>query len=869
MSSGSVLPSAERLESLLKVGALPLLGAAFLLTLVLGSFLFPLPSFHTDLAEFSPVSDTDAAEARILAEFGEESRILGVHVTSTSSDGNALSIASLQQQQTDLEALREWASQNGHLIDGSMTAPEIIQRALDEETGDGLSLQDVTSWEQLINETVPEGTQCIDGAADEELVTLAGFAKDALLHRDLVFEETTCAWLDSNRSSGDATPFASSTLWVLYINPDLEDEVRQNMVNLLRLQLDQMEAADGSGLEYGVISNDLISHDINQGTLGNLVWLIAGAVAVVVLLLAIAFRSVQGVAFPLVALSMALVWTYGGLAVFHSRFSVLEVAVAPVVLGLGIDYSIHLQRFYNVARDEGQNAAAAWVSACRALSLPLSIAVVTTIAAFLANVVSPLPPVRLFGLTLAFGVLSAFVTATVVVGSMHVLMEGARDRLARRAEREMTSRFARELVIAQRRTQAVVLVLVTLLTVGSVVIAASRLETEFDLTDFLAEDMEIMQVRDELFASYEVTGWRPIYILIEPQPGADSIVDDSAFVDSLDQMDARIRLAPRVIIPRSAGEGKAMYEGVHPLLTDAIEQDPDFGQRHHLSLLGNELVTSASYQSGDLAAALAELSQNRSLADPLTGEDWSTRVANSVVLGESGGEARIEYMRVEVQMQASSNSEIKEAVDGMLEVVEQSSGRYGMDARMYVTGDLVALTTVMQGLTTSQLESTGISLAVSFIVLLAITRRIGPAVMVITPVAVAAVWVVGGMALLNLNWNVLTVMVTALTIGLGIDYSIHVWQRFEVACSEGMDPWSALRETHATTGVALLLSAGTTICGFLVLRLSPMPVVQDFGIVTAMTVFFSLLLALGLLPILLVMDSTFERVLNGDSHDDS
>ena len=52
MSSGSVLPSAERMESLLKVGALPLLSAAFLLTLVLGSFLFPLPTFHTDLAEF-------------------------------------------------------------------------------------------------------------------------------------------------------------------------------------------------------------------------------------------------------------------------------------------------------------------------------------------------------------------------------------------------------------------------------------------------------------------------------------------------------------------------------------------------------------------------------------------------------------------------------------------------------------------------------------------------------------------------------------------------------------------------------------------------------------------------------------------------
>ena len=48
-----------------------------------------------------------------------------------------------------------------------------------------------------------------------------------------------------------------------------------------------------------------------------------------------------------------------------------------------------------------------------------------------------------------------------------------------------------------------------------------------------------------------------------------------------------------------------------------------------------------------------------------------------------------------------------------------------------------------------------------------------------------------------------------------------------------------------------------------------MPVVQDFGIVTAMTVFFSLLLALGLLPILLVMDSRFENGWNGDSQDGS
>ena len=39
--------------------------------------------------------------------------------------------------------------------------------------------------------------------------------------------------------------------------------------------------------------------------------------------------------------------------------------------------------------------------------------------------------------------------------------------------------------------------------------------------------------------------------------------------------------------------------------------------------------------------------------------------------------------------------------------------------------------------------------------------------------------------------------------------------------------------------------------GFIVLLLSPMPVIQDFGLITAVTVFFSLVLALVLLPVLL------------------
>jgi len=101
----------------------------------------------------------------------------------------------------------------------------------------------------------------------------------------------------------------------------------------------------------------------------------------------------------------------------------------------------------------------------------------------------------------------------------------------------------------------------------------------------------------------------------------------------------------------------------------------------------------------------------------------------------------------------------------------------------------------------------------------------------------------------------MTVMVTALTLGIGIDYSIHMWRRFEVELSRRNNHWDALRASISTTGVALIMSALTTSLGFMVLLFSPMPVIQDFGLITAITVVFSLLLALVLLPVLMELSA--------------
>jgi hypothetical protein len=857
MSADGAVQRIQRLTTVFEKGSPGILFGAVIITLIFGLFLFPLPSFHTDLSAFAPEGPNDAVEERIGDAFGNERKPLFVHVE-VDDGSNILSISALQQQQSDLAEILNWSDQHGPLISEYVAIPDIIQRGLDESSQPS-QLSDAVSWEQLLNDTLDEGQTCGDGASDEELLMLASFGRDALLNRDLKFEDTTCLWLDSNRTSGEATPSASSNLWILYIRPDLDDEQRQVMVNELRHQFNAV-GEDGD-LNYGIISDDVLSYDINEGTIDNLVWLIAGALLVVVVIRAFAFRSVRGVVFPLAALSMAIVWTYGALAAMTSTFSVLHVAVAPVVLGLGIDYSIHLQRSYERRCSQGEETARAWALAIDELYVALTLTVITTVAAFLSNVVSPLPPVQAFGMALAFGVVSAFITSTVVVGAMHTMMERSNHRFRPESHWEKLKQYAREVVITQRKTQAFALILVVMLTVGSVVAAAAKLETEFDLSDFLNEEMEVMQVRNEIYDAYEATGWRPVYILSEPIDGADRIIDDASFIEANNQMNHRLELAPRVVIPLAVGDGEAMIESVHSVLRDAIEEDANFGATYGLRVVGDDLVPN-EYDTGDSIAALLNLRDNDSTGDMLSGASWADRV-NSVAhfsFDQSNGcsDGCLLYMRAEVMIQVSSNSESIEAVEGLENVVAQSSGKYGVQASMIVSGDAVRLNLVLKGLTTSQLESTAISLIVSTLVLYVLTRRIGLAIIVITPVAIAAIWVVGAMALFNLNWNVLTVMVTALTIGLGIDYSIHVWRKFEIL-KDKMDPWEAIKEMHASTGSALILSAGTTICGFLVLRLSPMPVVQDFGVVTSLTVLFSLVLALGLMPLLLAADSTLEN----------
>ena len=217
-------------------------------------------------------------------------------------------------------------------------------------------------------------------------------------------------------------------------------------------------------------------------------------------------------------------------------------------------------------------------------------------------------------------------------------------------------------------------------------------------------------------------------------------------------------------------------------------QSDEFGERNNLELFGNEIATTENFQNGDLTTAVLELLSNDSIGDQLRGLTWAERTELYVALDESN--SAIKFLSIRVDVEAESSTEVENIAREFqveVKIIEEDIG-----GNAYLDGNLIVLSNVLSGLISSILYSTAISLAVSLAVLVILTRSFGQSLVVILPVGLAGSWVVGSMAVLGINWNVLTIMITALTIGLGIDYSIHVWRRFEenrrrdenMACNE-------------------------------------------------------------------------------------
>jgi hypothetical protein len=166
--------------------------------------------------------------------------------------------------------------------------------------------------------------------------------------------------------------------------------------------------------------------------LPEMIGLFAGAFALVLVVVYLVMRGrlARGreVALSLAVAMLALVYMAGAMGLLGYSFNAIMLGVMPVALGLGIDYGLQIQTRYAEAREDGAAPVDAAGLATRTTGRALLIAMGTTVVGLGSLLVSPVPPVRQFGVTSAIAVLSAMALSVTLLPALLVRFDAGPPR---------------------------------------------------------------------------------------------------------------------------------------------------------------------------------------------------------------------------------------------------------------------------------------------------------------------------------------------------------------------------------------------------------------------------------------------------------
>lgn len=151
-----------------------------------------------------------------------------------------------------------------------------------------------------------------------------------------------------------------------------------------------------------------------------------------------------------------------------------------------------------------------------------------------------------------------------------------------------------------------------------------------------------------------------------------------------------------------------------------------------------------------------------------------------------------------------------------------------------------------------------ISTLLVFIITMLIFGTFTSAVVPILIVTISVNWLYGTMGYNNLPISTLAGGVAAMVIGIGIDFAIHIMNKFKYERKKGLSIKESVEMAVVETGTALTATSLTTVSAFLAFLVGAMPEMGRFGILMAIGISYSLLFSLFGLPTLLILE---ERVI--------
>jgi predicted RND superfamily exporter protein len=820
-----------------------IIGAMVVLTLLVGAGAANIEQ-TTEMEMFDDDPQEVEAQSTIQNNFSaHDTNTTELIVVVRNESGNVLSRESLLESLRYQQSLYQNETVNRTLLDSSATlgienivASQLHRRDVTQERASGRSPK-ALALETQITELEQASDERVRDVVRRLLDPERGQSRQSRIALDLLPQRYDPG---STSAVSRLTVVTHETESLVTSVPELSDEVRVAQETAATL-------ADGTDRdEYRLSGYGLLLVEEEDSIRDSFQLVGPFAVLFVLLALAVAYRDFVDLLLGLVGIGLVLVWTFGIMGWLGIDFSIMMIAMPVLLIGLSIDYCIHVVMRYRETRADGGSGVStqsAMADGLTALGPAFGLVTVTAIIGFLSIQTSGVPALSAFSIATASGIATALLVFCGFIPALKVSIERfLRSRGYDRTNRafatsgRVRAALSRIAAFSTRRPVAILLLVLAVSSLG--VAAGTQLDTQFSSDEYIAEDppdvtqklpgtlapadYEVRETQQYLYDNFQSPDQRT-HVLVEGNVTDPGTLNRVAAAER----DARDR---SVVFARPNGEPSV--RGPVTAMRDVADADPAFAE-----VLNAADTTGDGIPDENLTAVYDSFFE----AAP----DRAQRL-----LYRADGE----YRAVQIELVVDGTVAPAEAASEIRAVGDVASSS---NAQITVTGDVIVNELVQRQLATTTVEGLAVALLAVFLVLVVAFRLLHSSAILgavtLLPVLVALSWILGSMYLFDIPFSFATAIIGSIAIGLGVDYAIHMSERYRHELDERGDAARALEESVVGTGGALLGSAVTTAVGFGVLSFSLVPVLQQFGAIIALTLVFAFVASVLVLPSLLVL----------------
>ncbi len=539
------------------------------------------------------------------------------------------------------------------------------------------------------------------------------------------------------------------------------------------------------------IGDFTVAQEIDDGIEGDLQVLLPLALALILAGFFASFRNLRGVALPLLVILLSIVWTLGLMGHLGVRLNVVTSTIPILLVAAASSYGIHVIHRHNEVLTVHR--------LLQRLGPPILLTGLTSVIGTLTLLVFRVTSIREFGVFAATGILSAALLALILVPAvLTFLKQPKKDQQKHRpgpGDRILLSLGTFSL---KRRRLVMGITLLLILVSG---FGITRIRLGLDPVELFPQQHPVRDAT-RIFNDH-FTGCRYFNIMVEGNHAG--AVNHPAFLKTLFNFQQAVEKLPKVTGSRS--------------IIDALGSTLHEKNVIPFTVPGSQL---------EIERALHLYAASGGERDLATQVDKSHRRA-----------------RVTVMVTATDQEEQAELYHRL-----QDLARAHFPAHLNVEFGGAALLWIAQNHYIAIGKVYNIIAAICLVFLFCALAFRSPlkGLLSVAPLAVATLITFGVMGLFGIRLNIVTAIITAIAVGIGVDFAIHFFSRLQEEQATGHTLEGATRRTMLTAGKAICFDVASNVLGFIVFSFSGFTPIQNFGWLISLTMLTCAFGTLVLLP---------------------